>query len=125
MMMELRIADTFTDSLAVLSNDEQKAVKNKAFDLQMNPANPGFKFHKIERAKDPNFWSARVDRDLRIILHKTRASLLLCYVGHHDDAYQVGRAAQARNPPPNRRRATGGNPRDHRGNHHSPVCGGG
>jgi superfamily I DNA/RNA helicase len=28
-----------------------------------------------------------VSSDLRIILHRTDGSLLLCYVGHHDDAY--------------------------------------
>jgi hypothetical protein len=39
--MEFRIADTFTDSLAKLTGDEQKAVKTAAFDLQMNPAHPG------------------------------------------------------------------------------------
>jgi hypothetical protein len=36
--MEFRIADTFTDSLARLTGEEQKAVKTTAFDLQMNPA---------------------------------------------------------------------------------------
>ena len=36
--MEFRIADTFTGSLDKLTNDEQKAVKTTAFDLQMNPA---------------------------------------------------------------------------------------
>ena len=39
--MYLRIADTFTDSLARLTGDEKKAVKTTAIDLQMNPANPG------------------------------------------------------------------------------------
>jgi mRNA-degrading endonuclease RelE of RelBE toxin-antitoxin system len=86
--MEFRIADTFTDSLARLTNDEQKAVKTTAFDLQMNPANPGMQLHKLDRAKDKNFWSVRVSDDLRIIVHKTDESLLLCYVGHHDDAYE-------------------------------------
>jgi hypothetical protein len=38
-------ADTFTDGLARLTGDEQKAVKTTAFDLQLNPANPGMKFH--------------------------------------------------------------------------------
>lgn len=32
------IADTFTDSLAQLTGDEQKAVKTTAFGLQLNPA---------------------------------------------------------------------------------------
>ena len=47
--MDLRIADTFADSLARLTGDEQKAVKTTAFDLQSNPANPGMQFHKPDR----------------------------------------------------------------------------
>ncbi|HSW64031.1 MAG TPA: UvrD-helicase domain-containing protein [Dissulfurispiraceae bacterium] len=85
--MNFRIADTFTDSLARLTGDEQKAVKTTAFDLQLNPANPGLKFHKLDKARDKNFWSVRVSSALRMIVHKTRGSLLLCYVAHHDDAY--------------------------------------
>ena len=85
--MEFRIADTFTDSLARLTGDEQKAVKTTAFDLQLNPANPGMSFHKLDKAKDKNFWSVRVSSDIRLIVHRNDASLLLCYVGHHDDAY--------------------------------------
>lgn len=74
--MEFRIADTFTDSLAKLSNEEQKSVKTTAFDLQMNPANPGLQFHKLERVRDPNFWSVRVSRDVNLIVHKSQDSLL-------------------------------------------------
>src|SRR5687768_13770549 len=86
--MEFRIADTFTSSLAKLSGEEQKLAKTTVFDLQANPANPGMQFHRIDKAKDKNFWSVRVGRDIRIIVHKTNASLLLCYVGHHDPAYE-------------------------------------
>lgn len=86
--MEFRIADTFTDSLAKLTGDEQKAVKTTAFDLQLNPANPGMQFHKLDRARDQNFWSVRVNRDIRLIVHKTAENLLLCYVDHHDKAYK-------------------------------------
>src|SRR5690606_1142434 len=67
--------------------DEQKAVKTTAFDLQMNPANPGMKFHKLDRARDKNFWSVRVNADIRLIVHRTAGSFLLCYVDHHDNAY--------------------------------------
>jgi len=84
---EFRIADTFTDSLARLTGDEQKVVKTTAFDLQLNPAGSGMSFHKLDRAKDKNFWSVRVSDDLRLIVHRTQGSLLLCYVGHHDKAY--------------------------------------
>lgn len=86
--MNFRIADTFSDSLMRLTGEEQKAVKMTAFDLQMDPSSPGLSFHKLDRAKDKNFWSVRASRDIRIIVHKTSNSLLLCYVDHHDDAYR-------------------------------------
>lgn len=41
--MNFLIADTFTDSLARLTGEEQKAVKTTAFDLHLNPASPGMK----------------------------------------------------------------------------------
>src|SRR6185312_15916521 len=85
--MDFLIADTFTDSLARLTGDEQKSVKTTAFDLQMDPSAPGLSFHKLDKAKDKRFWSVRVNADIRLIVHKTDASLLLCYVDHHDRAY--------------------------------------
>lgn len=86
--LEFRIADSFTDSLARLTGHEQKAVKTTAFDLQLNAASPGLSFHRLDRAKDPNFWSVRVNSDIRIIVHRTASSILLAYVDHHDDAYK-------------------------------------
>ncbi len=88
--MEFRIADTFTDSLAKLTGDEQKAVKTAAFDLQLNPAHPSLQLHKLDKAKDRRFWSIRVSSDVRLIVHRSDTGLLLCYVGHHDDAYHWG-----------------------------------
>ena len=51
--MEFRIADTFTDSLARLTGEEQKAVKTTAFDLQLNPVQPGMQLRKLDRATEP------------------------------------------------------------------------
>ena len=93
--MEFRISDTFTDSLARLTADEQKAAKTTAFDLQMNPANPGMQFHRLDRARDSNFWSVRVSQDIRLIVHRTATSLMLCYVDHHDRAYDWPSAARS------------------------------
>ena len=73
--MEFRIADTFTDSLARLTADEQKFVKTTAFDLQVDPSRPSMQFHKLDKAKDKNLWSVRVGRDIRLIVHKTESSL--------------------------------------------------
>jgi mRNA-degrading endonuclease RelE of RelBE toxin-antitoxin system len=87
-MMDFRIADTFTDSLGRLTAQEQKVAKTTAFDLQLDPTSNGLSFHKLDRAKDTNFWSVRVNSDIRIIVHRTAASILLVYVDHHDDAYK-------------------------------------
>lgn len=85
--MQFLIADTFPKALARLPSQEQKAVKTTVFDLQVDPTHPGLQFHRIDKAKDPNFWSVRVSRDIRLIVHKTADSFLICYVDHHDDAY--------------------------------------
>ena len=86
--VNFRIADTFTSSLARLPNDEQRAAKTTAFDLQTDLAYPSLGLHRVTGAKDPGFWSARVNLDLRIILHRAGENVVLGYVGHHDDSYQ-------------------------------------
>ena len=86
--MQFRIADTFTASLAKLTGNEQKAAKTTALDLLMTPALPGLRLHKLHNAPDPRFGSVRVSRDVRIIVHRIGNSLMLCYVDHHDNAYE-------------------------------------
>ncbi len=97
--MEFRIADSFQSSLGKLNAQEQKAVKTTAFDLQMGLSGNSTKFHKIERAKDRNFWSVRANNDIRLIVHKTASSVLLCYVDHHDDAYNWAGRRRIENHP--------------------------
>lgn len=89
--MNFRIADTFTDSLGRLTAEEQKTVKTTVFDLQANPKHPSLQFHKIEQTKDSRFWSIRGNLDLRLIVHKDGDDLLVCYVDHHDNAYNWAR----------------------------------
>ena len=97
--MDFRLAATFTDALARLPAQEQKAVKVSVLDLQLDPSAPGLQMHRIDKSRDEHFWSARVGRDLRLILHKTEASILVAYVGHHDRRLRLGGAAADRNPP--------------------------
>ena len=85
--MQFRIADSFTKALGKLNAQEQSAAKITVFDLQQNPSAPGLQFHRVDKSKDPNFWSIRSNRDIRLIVHKTASSFLICYVDHHDDAY--------------------------------------
>jgi hypothetical protein len=85
--MNFLIAETFTASFNRLSGIDQKAVKASVFDLQMDPSGNGLQLHRIDNSKDQHFWSARVNRDVRLIVHKSGDSMLVAYVGHHDDAY--------------------------------------
>jgi hypothetical protein len=85
--MRFLLADSFTGALARLPTAEAKAVKTTVVDLQIDPTGKGLSFHRIDKSKDPNFWSVRVSRDLRLIVHKTTYSLLVAYVDHHDKAY--------------------------------------
>ncbi len=86
--MKFCIADSFTKALSKLNAQEQSAAKITVFDLQQDPSAPGLQFHRIDKSKDQNFWSIRSNRDIRVIVHKTAASFLVCYVDHHDDAYK-------------------------------------
>ncbi len=85
--MKFFIADTFTSALTKLDNASQKAAKMCAFDLQMDPSGHGKQFHKIDKSKDKNFWSVRASRDIRLVIHKLKERFTLCYVDHHDAAY--------------------------------------
>ena len=85
--MQFRIASTFTDSLTKLTANEQTAAKSTVFDLQANPGLGGLNLHRVQGARDRDFWSARVNQDIRIIVHRHAGNTTLCYVDHHDDAY--------------------------------------
>ena len=85
--MRSLIADTFQDSVANLDSVYHTAVKSAAFDLYSDPSHPSFQFHRVERAKEKNFWTARVNDDIRIVVYKDGENFVLCYVAHHDAAY--------------------------------------
>ena len=86
--MKFLYADSFFKALNKLNSQEKSATKVTVVDLQQDFSAPGLQFHRIEGSKDPQFWSVRVNRDIRIVLHKSENSVLLCYVNHHDDAYK-------------------------------------
>jgi len=81
------LADIFQSSLEKLNGEQQKAAKLAAFELQINPAHPGLQHHRLDNIKDKNFWSARASRDILLIFHHVESSQMLCYMAHHDPAY--------------------------------------
>ncbi len=89
--MEFRIADTFTESLARLTGEEQKAVKTAAFDLQLNAAQPGPAAASGGEIEGPEFLVGAGESRPADDRPSNRTSLLLCYVNHHDEAYEWAR----------------------------------
>lgn len=82
------IADTFQRALHRLSPNEQAAVKQTCFDFAQDPTAPGFSVHRLDKTTDRNWWSLRVNDEIRIIFSHQDSYYVLCYVGHHDDAYR-------------------------------------
>jgi mRNA-degrading endonuclease RelE of RelBE toxin-antitoxin system len=86
--MNFTVAKTFNRSLEKLTGEEQTRAKAAVFDFQVNPANPGFSYEKLHRAKTAGFRSARISADLRLIVHQDGEDVCACFVGHHEDAYR-------------------------------------
>jgi superfamily I DNA/RNA helicase len=89
--MRFAIANTFQRALQKLEGKDSlaaKLAKQAAFDFQMNPTQPGFSFERLNKCKDQNFWSLRVNENVRIIAHRTSDMVTLCYIDRHDEAYQ-------------------------------------
>jgi superfamily I DNA/RNA helicase len=85
--MNFILAKTFSDSLAKLDKPAQSLVKGAVFDFEQNPDLPGFQFHRVTKAKDPNMWTARVNDDLRMVIHHKGDRMVFCWVDRHDPAY--------------------------------------
>lgn len=85
--MNFILAKTFTDSLAKLDKPAQSMVKAAVFDFEQNPDLPGFHFHRVHRARDDNMWTARVNDDLRMVIHHKGDRMVFCWVDRHDASY--------------------------------------
>ena len=64
--MNFVYADTFRKSLEKLQAAERSQIIETAFEFMANPSLPSMHFHRLNDTKDPNFWSARADQDLRL-----------------------------------------------------------
>ena len=82
--MKLAFSETFLESLAALDSQEQNIARANLFDFLETPNAPGF---RLERIKSQEFWSARINKDLRFILYLDGDTANALFVGHHDDAY--------------------------------------
>ncbi len=57
----------------------------------MNAANPGMNFHKLDKARDKNFWPIRVSLDIRLIAPGRIAVKVINHLG--DEVMKVFKVA--------------------------------
>ena len=74
----------------------------------MNLTRPGLQFHKLDRAKDKSFWSVRVNRDIRVIVHKTDCQPDAVLRRPPRQGLRLGGASEARAAPKDWRSPVGG-----------------
>ncbi|MFH1919471.1 MAG: UvrD-helicase domain-containing protein, partial [Planctomycetota bacterium] len=87
MAPEILVAKTFFRSTTQLEPREARRIHEFLQKMIADPSHPGIGLERVKSAPDPNMWSARVNRDLRAILHHDGSRYTLLYVDHHDNAY--------------------------------------
>jgi superfamily I DNA/RNA helicase len=56
-----------------------------------DPLHPSLRFHELDRLAYKNWWTYRVNDDIRVVVSDQQDCWVVCYVAHHDDAYQWAR----------------------------------
>ncbi len=85
--MRVAMAKHFNRQLIGIKSEKVRKAANscveKFFD---NPSTPGLNLESLPGTG--GFWSIRVNRDMRVIVHKGREEWMLLHVDHHDAAYR-------------------------------------
>lgn len=81
---------TFLPSFTTLSTQGQRIVNRLIADFDPNNLPPGKNLEKLSISASERMYSVRANKDLRVILKKTREaenSWVIVFTGKHDDAY--------------------------------------
>lgn len=81
------VASTFRKPYDRLTHEEQRLVDARIMELHLGIATPGQNREKLGGA-DSNMYSIRVNDDVRLILSFQGQYAVVCYVDHHDAAYE-------------------------------------
>jgi superfamily I DNA/RNA helicase/mRNA-degrading endonuclease RelE of RelBE toxin-antitoxin system len=83
------ISNDFLKSFSGIPRKEQAKVREFFDKFRVNPASPAIQYEKIQKAKDENIRSVRIDHDYRGIILKPASGnvYMLLWVDHHDKAY--------------------------------------
>lgn len=88
--IKVALAQDFLANLAKIPSGVQSKVLRWALNFQSNPMATGINYEKINKARDKNLRSVRIDQDWRGIVFKPDKGdvYVLMYVDKHDDAYR-------------------------------------
>jgi superfamily I DNA/RNA helicase/mRNA-degrading endonuclease RelE of RelBE toxin-antitoxin system len=83
------ISNDFLKSFSEIPKKQQAKVREFFEKFRVNPASPSIHYEKIQKAKDENIRSVRIDQDYRGIILKPQSGnvYMLLWVDHHDKAY--------------------------------------
>src|SRR5882724_6461106 len=86
---KVALSQDFLLNLAKLPSATHSKVLKWAIRFQSDPTAPGINYEKINKARDPNLRSVRIDQDWRGIVFKPVQGdvYVLLHVANHDDAY--------------------------------------
>ena len=87
---KVALSQDFLLQLSKLPANIHSKVMKWAIQFQLDPTSPGINYENINRSRDSNLKSVRLDRDWRGIVFKPISGdvYVLLYVDHHDDAYR-------------------------------------
>ncbi len=86
-MVGVNVAKTFMKSASTLAGPDRARVFDFLNKFLNDPANPGLSTERVQGARDPNIWAARITGGLRTIYHHLGDAYTLLYAGQHDEAY--------------------------------------
>ena len=88
--VKVAIASDFLSSFSNIPRKQQGKVLDFVNKFRTNPSLPGINYEKLQRAKDPNIRSVRIDQSYRGIVLKPESGnvYVLLWVDLHDKAYK-------------------------------------
>ena len=89
--MRVMLAETFFDSLLDLPASERDRAIKAVQQIKKDPSHPGLNLHPVKRKSKQHFYTARISKDSRLVVHLGGDEVLICFCAKHDDAYRYAR----------------------------------
>jgi superfamily I DNA/RNA helicase/mRNA-degrading endonuclease RelE of RelBE toxin-antitoxin system len=93
--MRVMLAETFFDGLLDLpARDRDRAIK-AVQQMKKDYSHPSLNLHPVKEASS-NFYTARISKEARLVVHLSKDVILICHAAKHDDAYHYAKSRKLR-----------------------------